>query len=512
MAQFVDADVWKDDSAWRLIFDQAPLAACLIEARTGSLARVNPALAEMMGRGVLDLQGSHWSDLIHPDDREPFEQAVADASEGTRSLDTVRMIDEAAVGYTTVTIESIPEHEERGPRVVARLVDVTNVVSDRTDLVRAREAARASDRSREAFLAGMSHELRTPLNAVIGLSSILTRGTFGELEEKQLEMIEQIETSGRQLLQLIDDVLDFAKMRSLSTEIQPVPVPLRQMIHEAANQVREQADRNGVEFEVREVPSDEIVCDPGRMRQLVVQLLSNAIKFTNSGGTAWIEGAIEDGAVSITVGDTGIGIRPEAMKDLFAPFKQGDSNLDREAGGAGLGLALAKEIVDLHGGEISVESEPGYGSLFVVSLRQSGPVDMPETTKKSAADVNINPATRLLVVDDNAVNRTMMSDYLAELGLEVDVAGDGSEAITKARDSHPDLILMDVQMPGMDGLEATRILKASAETADIPVVALTALAISGDAERCLEAGCGSYVTKPVDFDELITTIDEQLAA
>ncbi len=391
-----------------------------------------------------------------------------------------------------------------GPVVVAS--DVT----DRREVERIRVENRAildAGRLKDEFLAGMSHELRTPLNGIIGLAQILEMGTAGELQGKQLEFVKQIHVSGNHLLSLINDVLDLAKIEADTVDLDLGRVDLDVVIAQAVDMVRSQADVKGISVDVRSQPDVVIRADDRRLRQVLLNLLGNAVKFTPAGGSIGIRGQMEGAEVRIDVWDTGIGIAPEHQHRLFKPFQQVRSSLDREHGGTGLGLSLSQRLVELQGGRIDFTSDVGKGSTFSVWF----PARV-DTGTRAAAVRPPDPSRQMesplvVVAEDNDVNRMLLTEHLRARGWRIAEARNGLEAVEQVTSLRPDVVLMDVQMPGLDGLEATRRLKSAEATNPIPIVAITALAMRGDEERCLAAGCDAYVSKPVKLAQL----DEVLA-
>jgi PAS domain S-box-containing protein len=372
-------------------------------------------------------------------------------------------------------------------------------------------------RARDEFLAAMSHELRTPLNAILGLSEALLEEVYGPLGEKQLRSLSTIERSGRRLLRLINDVLDMAKLSAGKLELAIGPISVETVCKESLQSVREAAQEKRLRVTSTYDGAVQIIqADRRRFRQILDKLLGNAVKFTAEGGTIGLEvvGDAQQGLAHFTVWDTGIGISQEDVGRLFQTFVQLDSRLSRQYEGTGMGLALARQLTELHGGQISVQSEVGKGSRFTASLPWQA-VEVEQHLVTSEQDVLTTDHRSLITVllaEDNEVNLHTMSEYLETKGYRVVAARDGIEAIERARKERPDVILMDIQMPRMDGLEATQRLRADPKLGDTPIIALTALVMPGDRERCLEAGVNEYLSKPVSFKHLVEVIEAQLGA
>ncbi len=368
-------------------------------------------------------------------------------------------------------------------------------------------------RLKDEFLAAMSHELRTPMNAVIGFAELLQDGTFGPLNEEQVRGTESILESGRHLLALINDILDLAKIEAGKQELDREALRVASACEGSLVFVKQLATQKRIVLETKFDPAvRSIKADSRRFKQILVNLLSNAVKFTPEGGRVGVEvrGIADAGMAEFIVWDTGPGISPENQERLFKPFVQLDSKLARAHNGTGLGLALVGRLAALHGGGVRLESEVGKGSRFIVTL----PWNDGSTTLVnkgvsggtagvvSGVRADAKVGARILYAEDTPVNRRLLSAFLISRGFDVTLAESGTQAIALARENPPDIILMDVQMPGMDGLEATRHIKADPRTATVPVIALTAMAMEGDRELCLTSGVDAYLSKPVDFAAL----------
>ena len=384
-----------------------------------------------------------------------------------------------------------------------------------------RQLARLA-RMKDEFLASMSHELRTPLNAILGISEGLQDEVFGSLNERQLRSVQVMEESGRHLLSLINDILDVAKIESGQMSLEVEVVRTEAICATSVQFVKQAAlkKRINVSFSVAE-GVEFIQADDRRLKQILINLLSNAVKFTLEEGTVGLDviGDADAGEVSFCVWDTGIGIAAEDLPRLFRPFVQLDSTLSRHYAGTGLGLSLVKRMVELHNGRIAVSSELNEGSRFTIWLPWQPVEAHGFSADPLASGADQAPAgqkgalpgePRILIVDDDAVNRRMYVTILASRGYQAEQAAGAAEALQMCAADPPDLILMDVQMPGMDGLEAIRRLRAVPATARLPIIALTALAMSGDRERCLNAGANDYLSKPVPLRRLVATVRAHL--
>jgi signal transduction histidine kinase/CheY-like chemotaxis protein len=381
------------------------------------------------------------------------------------------------------------------------------------------EALLRAGRLKDEFLSGMSHELRTPLNAVIGMSESLKEGTYGDLTDDQTGAVSLIESSGQHLLSLINDILDLSRIEADKFELERSDAGVRGMCQAAMAMVRSAAQKKRIDLDLAIDPAAATVHgDERRLKQVLVNLLSNAVKFTHDGGHVRLAVTAEPdaGRLVFAVSDTGIGIAADDLPRLFQPFSQLDSALNRRHTGTGLGLALTKRMVELHGGFVDVVSTPDQGSTFSVMLpwtpAQAAPAE-PVTDARSAPHGGAREAARrLLLVDDNPANQQVIADFLRAKGFDVEQATSAEDGLVAARARRPLLVLMDVHMPMVDGLEATRQLRADPELRSLPVIALTSLAMKGDRERCLEAGMDDYLSKPVKLTELLATIERRLTA
>ncbi len=380
------------------------------------------------------------------------------------------------------------------------------------------ELGRAA-RLKDEFLANMSHELRTPLNAVLGLSASLQEGVYGPLTPQQGQTIRTVEESGRHLLNLVNDVLDLSKIEAGVINLVSAEFPLDDICQESLRIVRESAQRKGLRITYRNPVSGLTVnADEKRIKQILVNLLSNAVKFTQRGEIGLDVDVQPDGkAVCMTVWDTGIGISEDQQKHLFKPFVQLDNRLSRDHSGAGLGLVLVRRMVDLHNGSIIVQSTPGTGSRFTVDLplEPSGGSRKAEDSirwerRGSSVLVEDRKARRVLIAEDNETNLHLLEDYLTASGFMVVMARNGKEVLDTVLEKKPDVILMDIQMPVIDGLEVTRRLRADPAMRSVRIITITAFATEEDSAKCFAAGADDHFTKPLNMGDLVRAIDNLL--
>ena len=400
------------------------------------------------------------------------------------------------------------------------------------------ELARAT-RLKDEFLANMSHELRTPLNAILGMTEGMQEQVFGKTSNAQIKALQTIERSGSHLLELINDILDVAKIESGQIELEYSTISVDALCQSSLTFIKQQALKKSIQLETK-LPTNlpEINVDERRIRQVLINLLNNAVKFTPDGGHITLEASCQplsadalssapvdnplalglNSYLHIAIRDTGIGISPENISKLFQPFIQIDSALNRQYQGTGLGLALVKRIVEMHGGKVMLSSELGVGSCFTVILpcaelassSVSAAMECQTEEMSSESVQSQQPLPLILLVEDNEANIITISSYLTAKGYVIVLANNGEEAIALAQSSKPDLILMDMQMPVMDGLEATRQIRQISSLDHVPIIAITALAMENDVERCLAAGANDYLSKPIKLRQLTKMIQQFL--
>ena len=643
-----EAALRESEETYRALFENASDAIFLLDVSTATYARLNPRCAALLGAPTSeDLLGRHAFEFIKPADvagaNDHLQALLSGQPQPTYERTFVRL--DGSLVETEINLSLIRDGQGN-PRYVQSVVrDISERKKAEQVLRRANLELERAMRMKDEFLASMSHELRAPLTGVLGLSEALQMKTYGDLNERQLRALKHIETSGRHLLELINDILDLSKIEAGKFDMQFEPCSLGDICQASLQLTRGMAHKKQQRVSFAIEPASLVIrADPRRLKQMLVNLLSNAIKFTPEGGSLGLEVRADGkaGVVAITVWDKGVGIAEENLKRLFKPFIQLDSSLARQHSGTGLGLSLVQRMAELHGGSVRVESAPGEGSRFTILLPWSpqatqpvrranvgagslhpsltvedSEIDAEQITRylrhlgientvhplgresmevaarikpgvilldlhlpdmsgfevlaalkadprtrgipvvicsveksrqkalaQGAAGYLVKPFTlnearielgrvaseqelqksvltiaphhaipRILVVDDNEVTLETISDFLAVQKFQVWSARSGMEALDQASQDHPDLILMDIQMPGMDGLETIRRIRAhtDSQVARTPIIALTALAMPGDRETCMEAGANEYMTKPVQLKQLAETIRAMLS-
>ena len=477
---------------------------------------------EIIGKTDYDFVSRELADSFRDHDRKAMErnrpsvneEEVVFSSDGHRELlETTKvpirdasgeLIGVLGIGHDITANRSAEKAAENHRR------DLEDKVQERTAaLFIAKEAAESANVAKSAFLANMSHEIRTPLNGIMGMTYIMRRSG---MPAEQAERLDKIEQSSQHLLELINSILDLSKIEAGKFSVEEIDVNIGSITANVISIVTERAQAKNIALTIeKETLPRHLIGDPTRIQQALLNYVTNAIKFTEAGKVTLRTGIVEEAPDSVLlrfeVEDTGIGISAETVPRLFTSFEQADSSTTRKYGGTGLGLAITRRLAELMGGEAGVASTVGVGSCFWFTVRMKKEAvatdSAPSDTCDNEKQLNERCAgRRVLIVDDEPINREIAQMLLDDAGLQTDVAENGAEALTKAREAAYDLVLMDMQMPNVDGLEATRQLRQTTAYRHTPIIAMTANAFSEDRHRCLDAGMNDFLTKPFVPDNL----------
>ena len=509
------------------ILDQLPIPVFLKD-RSGRFVRFNRhfqsfsgrSRAQMLGKRIEDFASPDWTAITHEEDALAWRSGRMVTSE--RRLKHIDPPIDVLINRVVITSggESY---------LLGFSIDISEQRAARDAMQRAVESAQAASQAKSDFLANMSHEIRTPMNGILGMTALVLESPLAPEQHADLALVK---ASADALLTIVNDILDFSKIEAGKLDLEEVPFDVGQLAQETVRSMALRAQQKGLSLRCELPPTLARVMkgDPGRLRQVLLNLLGNAIKFTERGG---VELALHAGPetgdrreIRFTVTDSGIGIAPAKQKLVFEPFSQVDGSTTREYGGTGLGLTICRRLVILMRGEIGVTSEPGVGSVFsfTVPLGQTGvqtpptvlpaawraepaPIDAVAAALPARAPAELDGAPgglRILLAEDNPVNQRLALRLLEKLGHRISLVDNGLDAVEHAVRGAFDLVLMDVQMPGLDGLSATRRIRQweAVHGGQLPIVAMTARAMQGDRERCIEAGMDDYLSKPIDSASL----------
>ena len=506
----------ESEAVYRFLSDNAPDMIARVSPE-GTIKYVSPSCERVFGYTPEEHVRLTPMDMCHPDDLPMISRAIDGmvARRQTR-LDEPLTYRARRKDGRWIWVEANPHlvlNDDGEPVEFVDIVrDVTQAKEFEAELEQARVRAEAAVAAKSAFLANMSHELRTPLTSIIGFARLL--GERRELTKDAKHFAQRISDASEALLAIINDVLDFSKLEAGQVTLERAPVSVQRLADEATGLVSIQAAAKGLKLLIKLDPAtpEHVVGDVARLRQVLLNLLSNAVKFTEAGAitvkASWKSDGEEDsGRLRLAVCDTGAGIEPEKVKRLFERFSQADVSINRTHGGTGLGLAISKGIVELMGGRIGVTTRIGKGSTFWFEVPLAVG-ESPAEIHDVGADLDC-PPLRLLVVDDTAVNRELVKLMLQPLGFQVDEASGGAEGVKAAVSQAYDLILMDVRMPGVDGLEATRVIRATSKlNRGVPILALTADVQPENTQACRAAGMDDVLAKPIMPQQLISKIVE----
>ena len=504
--------------------DSVGIAIHWVDADTSRFLYVNRFAAdylgytedEMLGLSVVDIDPN----FIESNPTSPTSRL----RQNQRSkFESVNVTKDGRVFPVEIVVHFLPGQDDSPARYIAFVTDITQRKEAEQTLITARDVAEAANRAKSSFLANMSHEIRTPLNGITGMVHILRRNG---VTPAQAERLDKIDTSVSHLLQIINDILDISKIEAGKFVLHEAALSINGLLDNVATIVSDRAQARNIELRIEAgLYPAHLRGDPTRLQQALLNYATNAIKFTEHGSVTLRAAAVDEDPQSVLlrfeVRDTGIGIDPDTVSRLFSAFVQADNSTTRKYGGTGLGLIITRRLAEMMGGEVGVDSQPGVGSTFWFTARLSrietenpslGNVAFPADSDAELSIRRRHAGRHILLVDDDATNLEIARYLIEDTGLIVDTAEDGEQAVQRARAGSYALILMDMQMPKLDGLAATRKIRALAAHRRTPILAMTANAYAEDKERCLSGGMDDFIAKPFDPDALFATLLKWLNA
>ncbi len=483
----------------------------------GKLLSINPALCDKLGFTKEELTGRMITDFIPRNDLSIFNTEYMDAVREKGSAKGIFRVNGKTDKKSFLLYQNFKVEEDgTEPYIIGFSQDITERIKIEKELRKNKKNTEEAARAKEFFLANMSHEIRTPLSGLLGIANLLSKTPLNEQQTKYTNLIN---SSANSLLSIVNDILDIEKIASGKFDLEHIPFKLEEKVMATVQSFQFKAEEKNVTLSFKSNVADDLVVigDPSRLGQVLNNLLSNALKFTNSGGiyvsVYYYFNDTKSTTLEFEVTDTGIGIKPEKLSDIFNPFVQATTDTSRKFGGTGLGLSICKELIEMHGGSVSVKSAVNVGTTFTFLIPYAkGNAGMLKKENSIIPDYKSLQGSRVLVAEDWELNQFLVQYILESWGCEVTMVNNGKEALDKAKSTEFDLVLMDIHMPEMDGITATKKIRKldNNDKASVPIIALTANALKTDQLHYLEAGMNECVTKPYTEEKLFRVISKVL--
>ncbi len=498
---------------WERIFQYSGWGVLLSQGDTSYVGLSNPTYAKMMGYTMEELQGKHLSEIYAPEVRAELTQHMKQVHQkGHLIFESKQVRKDGSVVPVLVDVSAIKDEMGKILFRVANIQDISERKEYEKQLKEAKASAEAANEAKSAFLANMSHEIRTPLNAILGFSQILLKHSeIYQFPETSSQYLEHIKISGEHLTELINNILDLSKIEAGKMSVSEEDVNLGQLVQGIYHIHQTEAERKALQFSYEYDPAlpKIIRSDHTKINQILMNLTANAIKFTAKGSVKLKIGKA-DNHLLFQVIDEGIGIEKDRHSAVFEAFEQGDKTATRQFGGTGLGLAITKEMVRLLKGEIWLESEVDKGTSFFVKLPLIEGSPMPSANQNEIANYRFSSENVILLVEDNLINQTVAKATFREIGLSLEIANNGQEGLEKIVALRPNLVLMDLHMPVMDGIAATTLIRQNPAYRNLPIIALSADAFTEQQEKAIQQGFNHYLTKPLDLKHLLPLLSRYL--
>jgi PAS domain S-box-containing protein len=509
----IQKQIAQNEERYRDVIDNS-LAIITTHNLKGEILSVNPMVSKVYGYKAEELIGVNIINFFPNEDKPAYTNYINDLLNDKQTSGTIKLIHKSGKIIYAFYNNILKEELGKEPYVIGFAIDITDRIKAEKELEFAKNTSEKQAESMQIFLANMSHEIRTPMNAIVGMSNLLNKT---ELNSNQLFYLKTINTAAENLLKILNDILDLSKLEIGKLSIEKIAFEPKEVLAIAMSVMMHKAEEKGIAFTNSFCDpklSKVLIGDPFRLNQIILNLISNAIKFTEKGSVnidcEVLHQDNDKQHIRITVTDTGIGMSETFSKNLFQKFTQEDESTTRKYGGTGLGMSICRELVELMNGKIYAESSKGVGSKFFVEivLEKGSSDQLSSSSKIENLDIKISDS-KILLADDNEMNRLVATTILNNYGCIIDEAENGVEVLEKIKNNHYDIILMDIQMPLLDGIEATKKIRQS--NINIPIIALTAFALKGDEEKFLSVGMNDYLVKPFKENDLLNIISKWLS-